>query len=76
MKVIQKINPCKMIVNEVEANHNSPVFVHLLIEALFYYGAFFVSMEECMDHNDPDGDVRINTVKSSNNKYLSRLMCE
>lgn len=54
MKVIQKLNPCIMVVAEVEANHNSPVFVQRFIEALFYYGAFFDSMEDCMDRDDPD----------------------
>ncbi|KAK1350697.1 GRAS transcription factor [Heracleum sosnowskyi] len=54
MTVIQKINPRIMIVTEVEANHNSPVFVNRFIEALFYYGALFDSMEECMDRDDQD----------------------
>ncbi|KAK1390386.1 GRAS transcription factor [Heracleum sosnowskyi] len=54
MTVIQKLNPCIMVVAEVEANHNSPVFVNRFIEALFYYGAFFDSMEECMDRDDPN----------------------
>lgn len=51
MTVIHKINPCIMIVTEVEANHNSPIFVNRFIEALFYYGAYFDSMEECMDRS-------------------------
>ncbi|XP_017222255.1 scarecrow-like protein 18 [Daucus carota subsp. sativus] len=54
MTVIQKINPRVMIVTEVEADHNSPVFVNRFIEALFYYSAVFDSMEECMDHSDED----------------------
>lgn len=52
MKVIQKINPCVMVISEVEANLNSPVFVNRFIEALFFYSAFFDSMEECMDLHD------------------------
>ncbi|XP_074342807.1 DELLA protein RGL2-like [Apium graveolens] len=54
MAVFQKINPRIMIVTEVEANHNSPVFVNRFVEALFYYGALFDSMEECMDRDDQD----------------------
>ncbi|KAH7573484.1 hypothetical protein ACOSP7_007182 [Xanthoceras sorbifolium] len=52
MRVIRNINPCIMVVSEVEANHNSPVFVNRFIEALFYFSAYFDCMECCMKHND------------------------
>ncbi|KAM7488073.1 hypothetical protein LguiB_025557 [Lonicera macranthoides] len=53
MRVIKSINPCVMVVSEEEVNHNSPVFVNRLTEALFFYGAFFDSLEDSMDRDDP-----------------------
>ncbi|XP_060211617.1 DELLA protein RGL2-like [Lycium barbarum] len=52
MRVIKGINPRVMIVIEVEANHNSPVFVDRFVEALFFYGAFFDSLEDCMKDDE------------------------
>ncbi|XP_044493130.1 DELLA protein RGL1-like [Mangifera indica] len=52
MSVIRKLNPSIMVVIEVEANHNSPSFVNRFIEALFYYSAFFDSLETCIDNFD------------------------
>ncbi|KAK2990251.1 hypothetical protein RJ640_014703 [Escallonia rubra] len=49
MRVINNINPCIMIVAEIEANQNSSVFVTRFTEALFYYGAFFDCLEDCME---------------------------
>ncbi|KAF5941531.1 hypothetical protein HYC85_019173 [Camellia sinensis] len=57
MRVIRNINPCLLVVTEVEANHNSPVFVNRFIEAFFFYGAFFDCLEDCMDQNDPNRKV-------------------
>ncbi|KAL6177045.1 hypothetical protein ACLB2K_053677 [Fragaria x ananassa] len=51
MRVMRNINPCLMVVMEVEANHNSPSFVNRFIDALFYYSAFFDCLEKCMKHN-------------------------
>ncbi|XP_027118132.1 scarecrow-like protein 18 [Coffea arabica] len=51
MNVVKAINPRVMIVTEVEGNHNSPVFVTRFIEALFYYGAFYDSLEDCLKHD-------------------------
>ncbi|KAL6177047.1 hypothetical protein ACLB2K_053679 [Fragaria x ananassa] len=51
MRVMRNINPCLMVVMEVEANHNSPSFVNRFIDALFYYSAFFDCLENCMKHN-------------------------
>lgn len=48
MRVIRNINPCVMIVCEPEGNVNSPVFVNRFVEALFYYGAYFDCVEDCM----------------------------
>ncbi|CAK9138912.1 unnamed protein product [Ilex paraguariensis] len=52
MRVMRNINPCVMVVIEIEANHNSPVFVTRFIEALFFYGALFDSLEVCMFHDE------------------------
>ncbi|CAI9779728.1 unnamed protein product [Fraxinus pennsylvanica] len=52
MKVIKNINPRVMIVTESEANDNSPYFVNRFVEALFFYGAFFDILEECMKHDE------------------------
>lgn len=54
MRVLRNINPRIMVVAEVEASHNSPVFVNRFIEALFFFGAYFDCLEDCMDCNDPD----------------------
>ncbi|KAM0024288.1 putative transcription factor GRAS family [Helianthus debilis subsp. tardiflorus] len=52
MKVIKSIKPRVMVMCEVAANLNSSNFVNRLIEALFYYGAMFDSLEDCMDGED------------------------
>ncbi|KAJ0805955.1 putative transcription factor GRAS family [Helianthus annuus] len=57
MKVIKSINPRVMVMCEVAANLNSPNFVNRLIEALFYYGAVFDSLEDCMDREDENRGV-------------------
>lgn len=54
MKIIQKIKPCIMVINEVEANHSSLVFANHFIEALFFDAAFFNSVEDCMDCDEPN----------------------
>lgn len=47
--VIRNLNPTLMVVAEVEASHNSPVFVNRFIEALFFYSAYFDCLETCLD---------------------------
>nr|GMD27803.1 DELLA protein RGL1-like [Ipomoea batatas]GMD62658.1 DELLA protein RGL1-like [Ipomoea batatas] len=42
-----------MVVAEVEANHNSPSFINRFVEALFFYGAYFDCLEDCLDRDDP-----------------------
>lgn len=51
MRVIKNLNPSIMVVTEVEANHNSPIFVNRFIEALFFYSAYFDCLETCMKQN-------------------------
>ncbi|KAK6924032.1 Transcription factor GRAS [Dillenia turbinata] len=48
MLVLRRLNPSIMLVNEVEANHNSLSFVDRFIEALFFYGAYFNCLDACM----------------------------
>ncbi|KAK1390388.1 Transcription factor GRAS [Heracleum sosnowskyi] len=52
MKVIRSINPCVIYIAENEANINSAVFVNRFTEALFYYGAYFDCLENCLS-DDP-----------------------
>ncbi|KAG8389564.1 hypothetical protein BUALT_Bualt02G0242300 [Buddleja alternifolia] len=54
MRITQKIKPSIMVVGEVEANHNSPSFANRFVEALFYYGGLFDSLEESMQRDDRD----------------------
>ncbi|XP_059435115.1 DELLA protein RGL1-like [Corylus avellana] len=54
MGVVRSINPCIMVVTEVEANHNSPAFVNRFIEALFFFSAYFDCLETFMKRNDPN----------------------
>lgn len=49
MKALRSLNPRLMVVNEVEANHNSPIFINRFYEALFYYSAYFECLDACMD---------------------------
>nr|AUG84361.1 DELLA protein RGL2 [Dimocarpus longan] len=51
LSVIKNLNPLFMVVCEIEANHNSPSFVNRFTEALFFYGAFFDSLETCLDQD-------------------------
>lgn len=52
MKVVRSISPCVVFVAENEANINSTVFVKRFTEALFYYGAYFDCLENCLS-DDP-----------------------
>lgn len=52
MKVIRKLAPCIMIVSEMEANCNSPNFIDRFVEALFFFGAFFDTIAECMKNDE------------------------
>lgn len=52
MRVIRSINPCIMVVTELEADHNWAVFVTRFIEALFYYSAYFDCLEAYLNHDD------------------------
>ncbi|KAL5541957.1 hypothetical protein UlMin_009667 [Ulmus minor] len=52
MLVMRNLNPCVMVVTEVEGNHNSPVFMTRFIEALFFFGAFFDCVEAFMKRDD------------------------
>ncbi|PIN25479.1 hypothetical protein CDL12_01768 [Handroanthus impetiginosus] len=52
MRVIKDLNPCIMIIAEMEANFNSPTFIGRFVESLFFYGAFFDSFAECMKNDE------------------------
>ncbi|KAF8040476.1 hypothetical protein BT93_B2642 [Corymbia citriodora subsp. variegata] len=57
MKVIKKLNPCVMVVIEVESNHNSPDFTNRFAEVLFFYSTYFDCLEECMEGDDENRTV-------------------
>ncbi|OIT08035.1 PREDICTED: DELLA protein RGL1-like [Nicotiana attenuata] len=52
MRVVRKLQPELMVVSEVEANLNSPMFVNRFIDSLFYYSAFFDCLEDVMKRDD------------------------
>ncbi|KAL8234754.1 hypothetical protein R6Q59_020854 [Mikania micrantha] len=52
MRTIRSIKPMIVVVAEVEANHNSTSFVNRFTETLFFYGAFFDCLDECMSRDD------------------------
>ncbi|XP_019162025.1 PREDICTED: DELLA protein RGL1-like [Ipomoea nil] len=52
MRAITRLKPSVMVVQEVEANLNSPSFVHRFIDALFYYSAYFDALEDTMRRDD------------------------
>ncbi|KAJ7973062.1 DELLA protein GAI1 [Quillaja saponaria] len=52
MRILKNLKPSIMIVLEVEGNHNSPLFVNRFTETLFYYSAFFDSLETCFKQNN------------------------
>ncbi|KAL7124867.1 hypothetical protein ABFS83_14G077300 [Erythranthe nasuta] len=51
MRAITRLRPALMLVIEVEANHNSPLFIDRFIEALVFYTAFFDCLESCMERS-------------------------
>lgn len=57
MRVIKNTNPLVMIISEAESNGNSPIFVNRFVESLFFYGAYFDCMEECMKNDTEDRTV-------------------
>ncbi|KAJ4722035.1 DELLA protein [Melia azedarach] len=50
--VLTNINPCVMVVTEVEANHHLQTFEERFFEALFHYSAAFDCLEVCMPRCD------------------------
>jgi hypothetical protein len=62
MEVFRSINPCVLVMIEIEANHNSRVFVHRFIETLFYFSAYFDCVDACLEHNDPSSRMIIESI--------------
>ncbi|XP_051125995.1 DELLA protein RGL1-like [Andrographis paniculata] len=65
MGVIKSLNPCVMVVTEVEASCNSPMFVDRFVEALFFYGAYFESMANCLKNDEKHRSLAEGTCFSS-----------
>ncbi|KAK1354332.1 Della protein gaip [Heracleum sosnowskyi] len=53
LTVLRRLKPKIMVVNEVEANHNSPSFVTRFTEALFFFSAWFDALEDCINRDNP-----------------------
>ncbi|KAL4202893.1 hypothetical protein AMTRI_Chr02g223510 [Amborella trichopoda] len=52
IRIIRNLCPDIMVLTEVEGKHNSPSFVNRFIEALFYYSAYFDSLDAFMEAAD------------------------
>ncbi|KAI5650909.1 hypothetical protein M9H77_36914 [Catharanthus roseus] len=50
--VIKHLKPCAIVMVELEANLNSPVFLERFTEALCYFSAVFDCAEGCLSHHD------------------------
>ncbi|XP_074352516.1 DELLA protein RGL2-like [Apium graveolens] len=53
LRVLRKLKPKLMVVNEVEANQNSPSFVQRFTEALFFFSAWFDALGDCINRDNP-----------------------
>ncbi|MED6199419.1 hypothetical protein PIB30_075781, partial [Stylosanthes scabra] len=63
MRVMRKTKPAIMLVNEIEANHNSPLFVNRFIESLFYFSAYFDYLGTCLGQ-DNESRMRMEAIVS------------
>ncbi|KAI4369526.1 hypothetical protein MLD38_017956 [Melastoma candidum] len=52
MAMIKRINPCVMVVNEVNWDFSSLSLFSRFKEALFYFGSYFDCLNDCMDRED------------------------
>ncbi|KAE8730952.1 Ubiquitin-conjugating enzyme 32 [Hibiscus syriacus] len=57
MRVLRVMNPCLMVVTEIEANHNSPIFVNHFIEVLFFFSAYFDCTATCMKQDKKNREI-------------------
>ncbi|XP_051127576.1 DELLA protein RGL1-like [Andrographis paniculata] len=57
IRAVEQTKPRIVIIAESESNSNSPVFVNRFVEALFFYGAYFDSLEECLKNAASDREV-------------------
>ncbi|CAN1281508.1 DELLA protein RGL2 [Linum perenne] len=57
IRVLRSLNPCSIVVTELEANHDSPEVAERFDGAISTYGAVFDCLEDCLDR--PDGNRRV-----------------
>ncbi|KAE8734184.1 seed maturation protein PM36-like [Hibiscus syriacus] len=57
MRVLRVMNPCLMVVTEVEGNHNSPIFVNRFVEVLFFFSAYFDCTATCMKQDSKNREI-------------------
>ncbi|KAL3507967.1 hypothetical protein ACH5RR_033349 [Cinchona calisaya] len=53
MRTITKLNPCVLVITEIEANTNAPTFLDRFDAALSISAAVFDCIEDCMDQENP-----------------------
>ncbi|CAI9118568.1 OLC1v1020155C1 [Oldenlandia corymbosa var. corymbosa] len=53
LRTIEKLNPCAMVVIEIEASTDTPVFLDRFDGLLSVSAAFFDCLEDCMERDNP-----------------------
>ncbi|CAN0855470.1 DELLA protein RGL2 [Linum grandiflorum] len=62
IRVLRNLNPCAIVVTELEANHDSAETVDRFEGAMSTYGAVFDCLEDCLDRQDGNRRVMESTV--------------
>lgn len=52
VRVLRNLNPCVLVMIELEANHSSTIFMDQFVEALHFYSSCFDCIQDCIDQND------------------------
>ncbi|MCD9641999.1 hypothetical protein HAX54_028585 [Datura stramonium] len=69
MRVVRRLQPSLMVVAEVEANLNSPLFVNRFIDSLFYYSALFDCLEDVMKRDDQHKDDTRSVIRRRDSEH-------
>ncbi|CAN0921984.1 DELLA protein GAI1, partial [Linum grandiflorum] len=72
MVVVRNIRPTIMVMIETEANLNSLNFAHRFVEVLFHYGAYFDSVDTCLDEGDDKMLVESTFLNAQVNGFLAK----
>ncbi|KAJ9181817.1 hypothetical protein P3X46_005871 [Hevea brasiliensis] len=52
LRVLKNLNPCVLVMIELEANHSSPTFIDQFVEALQFYSLCYDCIRVCIDQDD------------------------